>query len=437
MNEEHYLLKIGHYVERPGRRPEDSPITIPIAEELETVPGVPINQEDVEFYSREYPLMNIKITERAGQNWAVRIRDSNLENREIRIENERLNKPLIQASRLTRDMEPTAKPTGEDVANKIKAKASELGFGEVGITKYDHHYTYQSKKGWAKYPHAICLAYEQAYEATQTIPSVVAEMAHISTYRIKGTLGLELGDYIRSLGYHAQVHNPIDSTGPYIPMFVQAGLGQLGANGQLLSPHFGSRARVMIITTDANLTYDQPIDYGIHRFSQICQVCVNRCPGRALMREKVWWRGVQKNKLVYKRCQPVMARYMGCAVCMKVCPIQKYGMKAVMEHYVNTGQVWGKGTHELEGYQLDGMGYFDPGELPTFDTNFFHMPRGTTEEHVLEQFNGKFNEVGSANSREGEALFEELKTKLVAALDLSPDVVTSSLAEEEATLDYV
>ena len=46
----------------------------------------------------------------------------------------------------------------------------------------------------------------------------------------------------------------------------------------------------MIITTDALVTYDQPIDYGIHAFCSICQVCVNRCPGRALMREKVWWR---------------------------------------------------------------------------------------------------------------------------------------------------
>ncbi len=431
------MLKIGHYIERPGRRPGAPSITIPVAEELETLPGIPINQEDVEFYSREYPLVNIKITERAGQNWAVRMRDSNPESRAIRIENERLNKPLIQASRLTGDMDPTAEPTDKDVTEKIKAKARDLGFGEVEITKYDHHYTYQSKRGWVKYPHAICLAYEQAYEPTQTIPSVAAEMAHTSTYRIKGVLGLELGDYIRSLGYHSQVHNPIDSTGPYIPMFVQAGLGQLGANGQLLSPHFGSRARLMIITTNAKVTYNQPIDYGIHRFCQICQVCVNRCPGRALMREKVWWRGVEKNKLIYKRCQPVMARYMGCAVCMKVCPVQKYGMKAVMEHYVARGQVLGKGTHELEGYQLDGKGYFSPGELPTFDAEFFHIPMGTAEEHALEQFKGRFKQVGNTDSSEGEALFEDLKDKLMAALDLSPDVVTSSLAEEEETLDYV
>ena len=83
---------------------------------------------------------------------------------------------------------------------------------------------------------------------------------------------------------------------------------------------------LQVIFTDANVTYDQPIDYGIHQFCQVCQVCVNRCPGRALMPEKVWYRGVEKNKLVFKRCRPVMARYLGCGICMKVCPIQKYGM---------------------------------------------------------------------------------------------------------------
>ena len=415
------MLKIGHYVERPGLKPKDRPVTIPIAEELETVPGVPIHQQDLEFYSREYPLEFINNTERAPQDWANRLEDSNPDTREIHKEHRRLNKPLIEAARSSGDIEPTTKPTGEDVTDKIKTKARQLGFGEVGITKYDHHYTYESKKSWVKkYAHAICLAYEQSYESTQSIPSVAAEIVHSSTYRIEGAVSLDLADYIRSLGYHAQIHNPNDNSNVSIPVFVQAGLGQLGANGQLLSPHFGSRSRIMMIITDARVTYDQPIDYGIHRFCQICQVCVNRCPGRALMREKIWWRGVEKNKLIYKRCRPVMARYLGCGVCMKVCPIQKYGIQAVMEHYVATGQVLGKGTHEMEGYSIAGKGYFGPGELPAFDAEFFHIPKGTIENHLMEQFKEQLQEIDSVDSPEGEAAFEEFKAGLVTALGQNP-----------------
>ncbi|MEE8046879.1 MAG: reductive dehalogenase domain-containing protein, partial [Dehalococcoidia bacterium] len=288
----------------------------------------------------------------------------------------------------------------------------ELGFGEVGFTRYDRRYTYASKKKWVKFENAICLALEQDYDQTQTIPSLEAEYAHFGTYEIEGELGLKLADHIRSLGYHAQVHSPNDNSGPFIPIFVDAGLGQLGANGQLLSPHFGSRARLMIITTDAPVVHDEAIDYGINNFCDECQVCVVRCPARALLKDKVWYRGVLKNKLIYDRCRPVMAKYEGCGVCMKVCPIQKYGMKPVMEHYVSTGEILGKGTEELEGYDIRDKGHFGPGELPHFDRQTFEFPNGTKEEILFETFKAKLKANGAPKAEDAVEFADELNTIL-------------------------
>ncbi|MCH7787067.1 MAG: hypothetical protein IIC22_06115 [Chloroflexi bacterium] len=301
----------------------------------------------------------------------------------------------------TGELEPTGTPDqGQDVTADIRLKARELGFGEVGFTKFDHRYAYASKKTWVKYEHAICVALEQDYLQTQTLPSLEAEFAHFGTYEIEGAIALDLADYIRSLGYHAQVHSPNDNSGAYIPMFVNAGLGQLGANGQLLSPHFGSRARLAIVTTDAPVSYDQPVDYGINKFCEVCQVCVNRCPGRALLKERVWWRGTEKFKVIYERCRPVMARYEGCAVCIKVCPVQRYGMVPVMEHYIATGEVLGKGTDNLEGYSIRDKGYFGPGELPTFNREFFEIPHGRREEWLFEQFKEKLTKEGVPSMEE-------------------------------------
>ena len=382
------MPKVGHTVTRPGLRPGNEPITIPVAEELETVPGIPVNDRDVDFYSREHPLESQSVEYTADREWVWTVFTP--EEHEYRKQHEQNMEPLQEAARASGDMPPTGTPEpGRDVTEEIRAKAREMGFGEVGFTKYDRRYVFQSKKDWVKYEHAICLALEQDYEATQSLPSLEAEYTHFGTYEVEQQTALVLGDYIRSLGYHAQIHSPLDNSAPYIPMFVQAGLGQLGANGQLLSPHFGSRARLLIVTTDAPVTYDQPVDYGIHRFCQICQVCVNRCPGRAITRDKVWYRGVEKNKVIYKRCRPVMARYEGCGVCMKACPIQRYGMKPVMEHYIATGQVLGKGTDGLEGYSLRDKGYFGPGELPHFDPEFFQIPRGRSEDWLFEQFKEK------------------------------------------------
>jgi epoxyqueuosine reductase len=425
------MLKIGHEPVRPGKRYGEPSVTIPIPEELETVPGIPTNQREVDWYAREYPLETMNITERASRDWANTLRDQHAEMREIRKEHDKLNSSLIMATRQTAQMEPTTEPTGEDVTQKIKDKARELGYLEVGITTYDTRYEYQSKRGFNHYPHAICLAYEQDFEPTQTIPSIDAEIVHSSTYRTQAAAGLELANYIRSLGYHAQVIHSSDATGPVIPMFVAAGLGQLGACGYLLTPHAGNRNRLMMLTTDANVTHDQPVDYGIHAFCQVCQVCVNRCPGRALMRDKIWWRGIEKNKLYFKRCRPVMARYLGCGVCMKVCPIQKYGLKNVMDHYAATGQVLGKGTHDLEGYTLEGKGYFGPGEMPVFEAGFFNMPHGDADEWAFEQFKEKAAASGGQITNE---MLEQFKEQMNRALGLNSGDVLAMMAEEQ---DYI
>ena len=385
--------RVSHIVRRPGRKPGDAQVEIPVAQDLKTVPGVPVREEDVSFYSREYPLESQNIEKSADREWARTVYTPEV-SAYLKEHFER-RKPLVRAAARSGETEPTAAPGPKiDVTEQIRSKARELGFGEVGFARYDRRYTYVSKKQWVRYPHAVCLALEQDYVATQGLPSLEAEHAHFGAYEEGGALVLELADYIRALGYHAQVHSPSDSSGPYMPMFVAAGLGQLGANGQLLSPHFGSRARLMIVTTDARVRYDEPIDYGIHKFCQTCQVCVNRCPGRALVKDKVWWRGAEKNKVIYDRCRPVMVRYEGCGVCIKVCPIQRYGMPAVMEHYVATGQVLGKGTHNLEGYSIREKGYFGPGELPHFDHHFFEFPHGSRQAWLFERFQQRLEKEG-------------------------------------------
>ncbi|HAA95514.1 MAG: hypothetical protein FI717_10150 [SAR202 cluster bacterium] len=406
------MLKVGHVVVRPGRKAGMDPVEIPVPEELETVPGIPMNKGDIDFYSREYPLLRQQVEHGADTEWAPSVGTAAMQ--KYHHEHQAVMEEFYPAMNRTGDLEPTGTPTGEDVTELIRAKAVEMGYLDVGFTNHDARFVYQDRKEHVKYPNAICLALEQDFAETQTAPSMAAEHGHYGTYEIQAPMGLRMVDYILSLGYHAQLHGPSNHSAATIPMFVAAGLGQLGANGQLLTPHAGARCRLQIITTDAPVTMGEPIDYGLHAFCQVCQVCVNRCPGRALMREKIWWRGVEKNKLIYKRCRPVMSRYEGCAICMKVCPINKYGAKAVMEHYVETGQVLGKGTHDLEGYTLHEestgkyvTGYFGPGELPTFDASFFKIPNGTRENAALEELMEHManNNDGLDPEKDNEALF--------------------------------
>ena len=171
---------VGQLVTRPGRLPSDPPVTIPIPEDLLTVPGIPVRQNEVDFYSREYPIESQNVDFSADRQWAMTVLSP--EAYEHRKEHEHLNAPLVAAARHTGDLAPTATPNPEldpqELTELIRQKARDMGFAEVGFTYLNRDYIYKSKKRWIRFDHVMCLAMEQEYEPTQTIPSMAAEHTH-------------------------------------------------------------------------------------------------------------------------------------------------------------------------------------------------------------------------------------------------------------------
>ena len=392
--------RFGKAVTRKGRRPNDPDLEISIAADLLAVEGIPLKEDEVSYYGREHPLENFAVEQSASAIWAEKERAKHTPETDVLYKEyqDRLS-PIIETLRRQSGVKPTKEKQTGDLSRLIRDKARELGYGEVGFTRFDKRYIYSSRRPEIRMdlPNAICLAYEQDYEKTQQIPGIEAEIAQGEAYERQAELALQLSSFINELGYGAQISGPTWYFGPVIPMFVQSGLGQLGVNGQLLSPHFGSRARLQVVITDVPLSFDSPVDYGMYKFCEICQICFMRCTGKAIQAQRVWFRGAEKNKLIHKRCRPVMARYSGCGICMKVCPIQKYGMGPVMGHYLETGEVLGKGSDDLEGFTLEGKGYFKAGRVPVFDKEFFDMPDGKAEEIAYRQLikNLKSNDTSS------------------------------------------
>ena len=411
--------RVGYHVTRPGRREDDPPIEIPVAADLKSVPGTPTRDVETSYYSREYPLESVAVEHSASSLWALDVREEAApETADLYRKHQEDIQPVVEWLKSTGDMEPTAQPTGEDVTEGIRSRARKLGYGEVGFTNVDRRYVYKSKRDYLRgdLKSAICLAVEQDYVATQSLPSIEAESAHGDTHLRQAEMAKDLVELIHSLGYSVQVWGPTWHFGPMIPLFVNAGLGQLGINGQLLSPHFGSRARLQVITTNANVTHDRPVDYGVTKFCELCQICSLRCPGRAINQNKVWFRGVEKSKLDFRRCRPVMTRYSGCGVCMKVCPVQRYGLPEVMKHYIETGDVLGKNSDNLEGYSLPDKGYFKPGRLPKFEPGFFDMPLGRSEDLVMDEYRERIQQL-DGDDEAAEALWAEFRAKLDKALE--------------------
>jgi hypothetical protein len=107
----------------------------------------------------------------------------------------------------------------------------------------------------------VCIL-EQNYATTQMLPTSACEQAALSTYAELMDAMTGLCGWLNRAGYRAQGDDQ-EGESIFIHYGVAAGLGQLGLNGQLLTPQAGSRCRLGVIYTDAPLEFDSPVDYGL------------------------------------------------------------------------------------------------------------------------------------------------------------------------------
>lgn len=303
----------------------------------------------------------------------------------------RRNRENVRVGRLKK-MSLGARPAVDEaeLTRMVKTKADEIGFAAIGITDRDPQITFAPYRDSKPIGDTVIVCVvEQAYEVTQTIPSFKAELAHYDTYMKE--FPTYLAQYLKSLGYEADVFG---EHGMNIGYAIEAGLGQIGLNGLLLTPFAGPRIRLHIVLTNAPLLRDKPVDYGIPAICEKCQSCVRNCPAGAIRSSRDWHRGVYKAKIKTERCLPVVIQAHGCGVCMKVCPVQRYGLPAIIDEFKSSGKILGVGTDELEGFvwPMDGK-HYGPGQKPraavseafqnpqhySFDPNVFDGQESTAE----------------------------------------------------------
>jgi epoxyqueuosine reductase len=275
------------------------------------------------------------------------------------------------------DEEPERSPAQTDPAlltAELKKYAATLGVSATGVTPFNPKYTFAEYADKAVGDRVVVCVLEQNYGATQRIPSYRSEQAALATYGELEDRRIALAQWLRDRGWRARPETYVGES-MFIAYAVAAGLGQLGLNGQLLTPYAGSRCRLNVLTTNAPRVCDEPVDYGIEGVCDRCQICVRRCPVGAIPNHRSEHRGIIKAKLNTKRCLPLMMQTSGCSICMKVCPVQRYGLRAVLDEYRRSGQILGKDTDDLEGFDwpLDGR-HYGPNEKPHVPASVVRPP---------------------------------------------------------------
>lgn len=283
------------------------------------------------------------------------------------------------AAKATWEQEPARSDKATDpviLKTGLQQCAKGLGIGAIGVTHVNPYYTYRQAAGTEAGDRVVVCALEQQHDGTQQIAGLKGNLAGYQSEAECIEAVAKLTHYLHEQGYRARAHTTfLTDLGMAIAFAVEAGLGQMGLNGQLLTPAAGCRVRLGLLTTDAPLPFDGPRDFGIPGICDRCQACVRRCPVGAIPANRKLYRGVEKAKINTARCFPTVAQAHGCGVCMKVCPIQRYGLLAVLDEYKKTKRILGRDTDDLEGYYwpLDDH-HYAPGERPRIRPEFFNPP---------------------------------------------------------------
>jgi len=172
-----------------------------------------------------------------------------------------------------------------EFTEQVKNAARLYGAAAVGICQLNPLWLYANDQGESvSLPEgvdkAIVIAVEMAREWVALSPTAGGAAASGNGYSKMAFTAACMAEFLRNLGWQAMASG--NDTALSIPLAIDAGLGECGRNGSLITHQFGSRIRLCKVFTDAPLQLDEPIEFGIIRYCETCQKCAEACPAQAI-----------------------------------------------------------------------------------------------------------------------------------------------------------
>lgn len=237
--------------------------------------------------------------------------------------------------------------TSKTFTEHIKQIANFYGAKLVGITtETNHFYSYRGRhdinygdKINEDLPNTIVFAVEMDQSSIQKAPQLEQSVAVVKGYVDAAVIGMILSYSIRALGYQARNH----MDGNYLmvlPLAAKnAGLGDIGRNGLLVTKEYGSRIRLGAVTTDLPLSADSISDLHMDEFCLECGLCATYCPAKAIStnitrsNDKIHW--TIDDVKCYGKWQEFGT---DCGMCVAICPFSLPLSKSDVESYIENPQ---------------------------------------------------------------------------------------------------
>lgn len=235
---------------------------------------------------------------------------------------------ILDEERLTR---PSITVDSDAISRFVKEWMLRLGAVSVGITRLEGYHLYSTIGRGERYgesielghSHAVALTVEMDKYFVDRAPQGPTIMESARQYLNSGTLAVQLAEFFRLLGYSARAH--IDGSYRVVCPLVarDAGLGDIGRVGLLMTPELGPRVRIAVVTTELELIPDQrKRDETVIDFCTRCKKCADACPSQAIsFDDRSMIDGVNRWQINSEACYTFWCAVgTDCARCISVCP---------------------------------------------------------------------------------------------------------------------
>ena len=221
----------------------------------------------------------------------------------------------------------------------VKKWAKHLGADLVGVCKLDPRWAYSRRgrihygdwENWGKeipesLPYAVVVATEMDYDMVRSAPHTPTMVESGYNYARGAYVTTILSRWFGAMGYKAVAEHNRHFDFVMVPLAIDAGLGELGRFGYLMTDKFGPRVRLFAVQTDMPLVPDKPINIGGEKFCELCVKCGESCPSKSIPLEKEMTteRGITRWKLNDETCFEYWGKIgTDCCICMAICPFSR------------------------------------------------------------------------------------------------------------------
>lgn len=204
-----------------------------------------------------------------------------------------------------------------EAAQEIKSISKRFGADMTGIGPITEECLFDTFE--TDLPNAVVMAVRHNAEKMVNSPDIVSGIETMRAYKQVGDAALRVARFIRKRGYRAVAYGQSAEV-LHIPLALNAGLGQLGKHGSLITRELGTSIRLATVFTDMPMDHDRPVDIGVDDLCMTCRRCSTDCPPGAISDEKQTVRGIDKWYVNFDKCVPYFAKAYGCGYCLEVCP---------------------------------------------------------------------------------------------------------------------